>query len=307
MVTHKHWLTLILLLYLLLGVAYSWVVPLGEAPDEVDHFLYVRYLLEERAFPVMRPVAADNEPMEANQPPLFYLLNAAVTASFPMTAPADLPLNACFTFDPYDGGRAHFYLHDAAEAAPFAPDYLAFRVARLFSVLLGAVVVWLAYRLGRQLVPDDGRVGLLAAGLLAFNPQFLFMMASVNNDVLTAVLGAAILTFSIQAALNPSPRLFALLGGLVGLGLLTKFALLAFWPLPVLAAIWPVIRYPLAVFRNPHSALRTPKSEISSSPSPSPCSSPGGGTFAPICFMATRWPGTCIFRPKAPKCCAPRR
>ena len=262
MITHKHWLTLILLLYLLLGAAYSWVVPLGEAPDEVDHFLYVRYLLEERAFPVMRPIAADNETMEANQPPLFYLLNAAVTAPFPMTASADLPLNACFTFDPYDGGRAHFYLHGAAEADPLAPDYLAFRVARLFSVLLGAVAVWLAYRLGRQLVPGDERVGLLAAGLLAFNPQFLFMMASVNNDVLTAVLGAAILTFSIQAALTPSPRLFALLGGLVGLGLLTKFALLAFWPLPVLAALWPVIREPLAVIRNPHSALRTPHSTL---------------------------------------------
>ncbi len=262
MITPKHWLTLILLFYLLLGVAYSWVVPLGEAPDEVDHFLYVRHLLEERAFPVIHPIAADNETMEANQPPLFYLLNAAVTAPFPLTAAADLPLNACFTFDPSDGGRAHFYLHDVAEASPFAPDYLAFRIARLFSVLLGAVAVWLAYRLGRQLLAGDERVGLLAAGILAFNPQFLFMMASVNNDVLTAVLGAATLTFSIQAALDPSPRLFALLGGLVGLGLLTKFALIAFWPLPALAALWPVIRKLLSEIQNPKSQIRTPHSPL---------------------------------------------
>ncbi len=59
---------LILLLYLLLGAAYSWVVPLDKAPNEVDHFLYVRYLLAERAFPVMQPIAADNETMEANEP-----------------------------------------------------------------------------------------------------------------------------------------------------------------------------------------------------------------------------------------------
>ncbi|MFO7682734.1 MAG: glycosyltransferase family 39 protein, partial [Chloroflexota bacterium] len=252
----KRWLGLIVALYLLLGVAYSWVVPLGEAPDEIDHFLYVRALLEQRAFPVMAPVAADNETMEANQPPLFYLLNAAVTAPFPMTASADFPLNACFTFDPHDGGRAHFYLHNAAEAQPFAPNYLAFRVARLLSVLLGAAAVLLAYGLGRQLAPDDARVGLLAAGILAFNPQFVFMMASVNNDVLTAVLGAALVYGSIRAATHPSPRLFALLGVLVGLGLLTKFALLAFWPLPLLAAVLPVLRDPYAVLRNPKSEIR---------------------------------------------------
>jgi len=40
--TNRHWLRLILVAYLLLGAAYSWTVPLGEAPDEVDHFLYVR-------------------------------------------------------------------------------------------------------------------------------------------------------------------------------------------------------------------------------------------------------------------------
>lgn len=229
-------LPLILLSYTVLAMVMSLIVPLGESPDEIDHFLYVRYLLENRDFPVMHPAAADNVTMEANQPPLFYLLNAAVTAPFPMTASADFPLNACFTFDPHDGGRAHFYLHQPAEQNLFSSDYLAFRVARLVSVLLGLITVWLAYRLGRQMVPGDERVGLLAAAFLAFNPQFVFMMASVNNDVLTAVLGVALVYFSIQAAAQPTMRRFIVLGVLMGLALLTKFALLAFWPLPLFAA-----------------------------------------------------------------------
>ncbi|MBP6471993.1 MAG: glycosyltransferase family 39 protein [Chloroflexi bacterium] len=232
----NRWLGLILAVYVVLGAAYAWIVPLGEAPDEIDHFLYVRHLVEQRAFPVMRPIAADNDTMEANQPPLFYLLNALVTAPFPMTASADFPLNACYTFDPHDGGRAHFYLHQPAEQTPLAADYLAFRVARWLSVLLGALTVWLAYRLGRQMVPGDARVGLLAAAALAFNPQFVFMTASVNNDVLTAVLGAALVWASVQAATKPRLRLFGWLGLLMGLALLTKFALLALWPLPFLAA-----------------------------------------------------------------------
>lgn len=224
-------------MYMVLAAAYSWVVPLGESPDEVDHFLYVRYLVENRAFPVMHPDPADNLTMEANQPPLFYLLNAAVTAPLPMTATADFPRNACFTFDPFDGGRAHFYLHERAEQLPLSADYLAFRVARLVSVVLGALTVWLAYRLGQRVIVGGHPVGLLAAGILAFTPQFVFMTASVNNDVLTAVIGAALVYFTVEAVRAPSLMRFAGLGVLMGLGLLTKFALLAFWPLPLLAIV----------------------------------------------------------------------
>lgn len=231
----KRWLFLILASYVVLAAAYSWVVPLGESPDELDHFLYVRHLVEQQEFPVMQPDASENETMEANQPPLFYLLNAAVTAPLPMAATADFPLNACFTFDPFDGGRANFYLHERAEQAPVSADYLAFRVARLVSVALGALTVWLAYRLGRRVTVGRCHVGLLAAGILAFNPQFIFMTASVNNDVLTAVLGAALVYFSVEAVGAPSLMRFVGLGVLLGLGLLTKFALLAFWPLPLLA------------------------------------------------------------------------
>lgn len=233
----RRWLLVILVAYSLLGIAYSWVTPLGESPDEIDHFLYVRYLVEQRQFPVMHPIAEQNETMEANQPPLFYLLNAFVTAPFPMTAPADFPRNACYTFDPHDGGRTNFYLHDVAEQNPLADAYLAFRVARLFSVVQGIAIILLAYGLGRQLVPHDGRMALLGAAVVAFNPQFIFITASVNNDVLTAVIGAALVYFSVAAANRPTPGRFVGLGVLLGLALLTKFALLALWPLPLLAGL----------------------------------------------------------------------
>lgn len=238
--TPRRWLALVLLLYALLGSAFTLIVPLGEAPDEIDHVLYVRHLVETGLFPVMRPVTAQNETMEANQPPLYYLLNAAVQRPFPQTASADLPRNLCYTFDPHDNGRAHFYLHSRAEAAPFDTSYLAFRVSRLLSVLLGAATVAVAYLLGRQMAPARPNVALLAAAVLAFNPQFLFMMASVNNDVLMALLGAALLATAVRAATHPTPRVFALGGVLMGLALLTKFALLAFWPLLFIALAVPL-------------------------------------------------------------------
>lgn len=233
----RRWLLFILAVYSLLGIAYSWVTPLGESPDEIDHFLYVRYLVEQRKFPVMQPVAEQNETMEANQPPLFYLLNALVTGPLPMTASAELPQNACYTFDPHDGGRANFYLHDSAEQNPLSDAYLAFRAARLLSVVQGIVIIWLAYGLGRQLVPHDDRAALLGAAVVAFNPQFIFITSSVNNDVLTAVIGAALVYFSVAALKRPALGRFVGLGLLLGAALLTKFALLALWPLPLLTGL----------------------------------------------------------------------
>ncbi len=235
------WLWLILAAYGVLAAAASVIVPLAESPDELDHFLYVRYVVNNGRFPVMDPVAENNETMEANQPPLYYLLGTAVSGWVDMSAPAEMPLNLCYSFDAQDTGRQTFYRHDVAEQFPYRGNSLAFHLVRLLSVLLGAGTVALAYALGRELADRDERDGLLAAGLLAFNPQFIFITGSVNNDVLTALLGAAILWQSVRVAKRPFLSNVLVLALLVGLGLLTKFALIALWPVAVTAVLIPVI------------------------------------------------------------------
>lgn len=242
---HGRWLILILLIYLSLGIAYSVTVPLAESPDELDHFHFVQYLLHNRALPVMQPHAAANDTMEANQPPLYYLLNTAVLLpAFSEIETAVFPQNSCYSFAWQDVGRQHFYRHDSAEQFPYKGVYLAFHLARFLSVLMGAGTIMLAYSMGWLISGGRQTTALLAASLLAFNPQFIFINASVNNDVLTALLGAAIIALSAYAAGQQEPRsnrFAALLGVLVGLGLLTKFALLALWPIALTAVIWPQI------------------------------------------------------------------
>lgn len=238
----KHPLLYLLLAYLLLGSLLSVVVPLNEAPDEGDHFLYVAYLLENGRLPIMHPSAAENATMEANQPPLFYLLNAAVLrlAGADLSAPDHLPLNACFSFEPTDIGRQTFYLHSTAEQWPYHSTSAAHHVARVLSVILGAGTVAITYWLG-WLISGRRSVALGAAALVAFNPQFIFINASVNNDVLMGTLGALIVALCVWSAQRPSSGRFIGLGAAVGLGLLTKFALFAFWPLACLAAVWPFV------------------------------------------------------------------
>ena len=76
----------------------------------------------------MDPVFANNETLEANQPPLYYLMGALLTGWIEMDEPGDLPLNACFSADPDDLGRQNFYWHSAAEQFPWHGTVLAFHL-----------------------------------------------------------------------------------------------------------------------------------------------------------------------------------
>jgi hypothetical protein len=63
-------LAAVLLAFVTLAVWYSVTIPLGEAPDEVPHFTYIRYLAQHRTLPTT------HDEHEAFQPPLYYALAA---------------------------------------------------------------------------------------------------------------------------------------------------------------------------------------------------------------------------------------
>ena len=77
----EHWpFVAILVAYLALGLAYNTTVPAFETPDEPGHLSYVRYLVAHRRFPVQQPDPELSPALEAHQPPLYYVLSAALTA-----------------------------------------------------------------------------------------------------------------------------------------------------------------------------------------------------------------------------------
>ncbi len=71
-------LGLLLAARLVLGFAYSALNPLGEAPDEADHYAYAAYIAQEGQLPEGAWMT------QAKHPPLYYLLAAgAMTAAGP--------------------------------------------------------------------------------------------------------------------------------------------------------------------------------------------------------------------------------
>ncbi len=222
----------LLLAYLILGALFALRTPAWQAPDEPAHYNYVRQLVEGE-LPVIEPgdwdqaylsqvVGAEFDPVypvdgltyEDWQPPLYYLLQTPV---YRLT-----------------GGSL--------------------MTMRLLSVAFGAGVVALAYVIGRQLFDGQMPYALAVAAFVAFVPQHLAILGSVNNDSLAELIIAAILALLIapwpdsppeggREERRPTGRLLAL-GLLLGAGFLTKgtvylmapvvgvFLLVRYWPRP---------------------------------------------------------------------------
>jgi 4-amino-4-deoxy-L-arabinose transferase-like glycosyltransferase len=237
-------IALVVALFLGLGALYSLAMPPLEASDEFDHYPYVQYVQTHHALPVMDPQHPEPWRQEAGQPPLYYLLMAGLTSWIDTSDLEEIRwLNQhAFIGTPGQVGNKNLIIHQPErEAFPWHGTVLAIHVARLASVMLGAVTVWLVWRVAAQLCPQARWVPLLAAMLTAFNPMFLFVSAAVNNDVLAALLGSLTLLLLIEISnlrsqiSNRRLVIYLLtLGFVLGLGALTKLSLVAMVPLALL-------------------------------------------------------------------------
>lgn len=234
----------ILLIYAFLGVQYALATPPLEASDEYKHYPVVQYIQNNRRLPILDPAQPDRWLQEGAQPPLYYLLMAALTSGIDTR---DLPVihqvnHHAFVGDPNQIRNKNLIFHDPArERFPGQGSIRAIYVIRLASLGLGFGSIWLTARLGRRLFSPG--LGLLAAALTAFNPMFLFVSAAVNNDGLAILLGAWGLYWLVDLAQTaPDPyrawRPYVRLGVVLGLGLLTKLSLGALLGLTGVMLAW---------------------------------------------------------------------
>jgi 4-amino-4-deoxy-L-arabinose transferase-like glycosyltransferase len=234
----------ILITYLALAIGYSFANPLYESTDELRHFRYVRHLIVYRDLPVQQRGAPR---AQSHHPPLYYALGALSSWWVPVAQDVYYvpPINPHWD-DQYwevSNDNKNLYLHGDDERFPFYGVALAVYVVRWMTVLIGASVVWLTYRIGREAFSGCPTLAIGGTALLAFNPQFLYLSGSVNNDVPAALCGAAVLWACVRLVQDgPSMRADVTLGVLFGASLLTKFNLLALLvpiALAYLIAVWP--------------------------------------------------------------------
>lgn len=189
----------ILAVFLVVGTLYATNIPAWQAPDEPAHYNYIRALAESGGFPVMEPgdydqaylsrLTAEGFPPELSvatleyedhQPPLYYLLATPI-----------------------------YWLSGGSVVA-----------LRLFSLLLGSVGVAVVMAILREFWPERPGLAWLGGGIVAFIPQFVAMMAAINNDALTLALLWLWLWLALRYLRGQTASW--LLGGVLGLLLLTK-------------------------------------------------------------------------------------
>jgi 4-amino-4-deoxy-L-arabinose transferase-like glycosyltransferase len=227
-------IALILAMFIILGVTYSLVTPIFEAPDEIYHYFFIKHLADGKGLPVQNPEDTGLWEQEGSQPPLYYLIGALATFWIDTSDAEDLlwrnPQANIGT--PLDPGNKNVIVHTEQESFPFQGTALAVHLIRLLSVLLGAGTVFLTYRLALEIFPDHEQLALGAAAINAFIPQFLFISGAVNNDNLVVFVSSLALllilriTHHVSRITNPNWSLvighWSLLGFVLGLACLSK-------------------------------------------------------------------------------------
>jgi 4-amino-4-deoxy-L-arabinose transferase-like glycosyltransferase len=231
----RFWIAVITALFVALGVVYSLVTPIFEASDELWHYPVVKHIADGRGLPVQQPGLATLWQQEGSQPPAYYVLAALVTAWIPTD---DLPevrwLNPMAnTGQPLAAGNKNLVVHTQRETFPWQGTTLAVHLIRLLSILLCASAVYLTYLLALEVAPGRRDLALAAAALVAFNPMFLFIAGSVNNDNLIVPLATLILWLIVRTLRQGwlGNGRAVLLGVLLGAAALTKLSGLALLPL----------------------------------------------------------------------------
>jgi hypothetical protein len=163
-------------------------VPIDKAPDEGAHLEYAQHLAQKKTLPIFKALGANAPGYEFHQPPLYYVL----------VAPSYLI---------------------SETAAPY--------LARVLSLLCGALTLVFLWNALRLLFPDDELLANLATGFAALWPLHIAVGASAGNDALAGAMCAGMLWSVARLASRLSRREYswrdaAIIGIFFGLGMLSK-------------------------------------------------------------------------------------
>ncbi|MDW8070300.1 MAG: glycosyltransferase family 39 protein, partial [Anaerolineae bacterium] len=235
-----HWpLAVILGIFLCLATTFSGFLPLGEAADETDHFALVRFIAEHGRPPLT--IAERNAiGPKGDASPVYHTLVAWLSQHVDLTPLPELPETQANLkrLIPTDGFKANRVFHTEDELFPWRGVVLAWHLARLVSVPLGAITIIAAYLTVLHLVPQRRDLAVATAAFVAFLPRFIINSAVVSDDALVVPLVALSIYGMVRIVRGfQECRAFLLLGLLMGLAAITKYHSLVLLPEATLLCI----------------------------------------------------------------------
>jgi hypothetical protein len=208
----SHGLFVILLIaYLVAAVAMSFYLPAFSGPNERLHYEYIALMRRTHKLPdPSTSLRAD----ERHQPPLYYTI--ATLASLPFPEPL---LDTELTGNPFYGATHRGNLNPIVHATPRSVPIV--YVARFVSTLFGALGLLGVYVAAYQSLPKEA--SLLITSLVAFQPTYLHLSATINNDLAVTAVGTWLIALTTILILRGAkPHAFLCWGILFACAMLTK-------------------------------------------------------------------------------------
>lgn len=238
-------LVVILGAFVILCAIYAWATPPLEASDELWHIGMIDWIADNGQLPVQQPGVKTAYEQEGSQPPLYYIIGALLVNGVDRSDFDDVRQANPHAVAGVPGyvGNKNLVLHDIPHSA-LQGSVLAVYIVRLFSILCGCVTVIVIYATARELGIWQPILPILATVLTAFNPMFLFITASANNDNLVTALNSVVIWQMVVMVRQTkfSLRRSFVIAVLVALASLTKLSGLVVLPFVVLASCWVLLR-----------------------------------------------------------------
>jgi hypothetical protein len=220
----KSFLAFVLLFFFALGALYSYYTPLWTPADEERHYAYMQFVARNHTLPRFTADFEETEVFMAFHPPLYYLLGSLFVPR------NSTPVEEEIIVNPLPGPTT--LLHPREQIKTFSGNARTAYAIRLLSLMLGSLTVVFVYK--TALIVFSGRhdIAALAALLVAMNPQFMHVCASVSNETLSTTIATAYIFFMLRCLREPTTTgQAALLGVLLGCALLTKTSCFFLGPL----------------------------------------------------------------------------
>ena len=185
----RRYIVAIFVLAFVIRIAYAIVAPPFQAPDEFQHFSYVKYVHDAGRLPVQHSPATDPAELEFHQPPLYYFLAAPLIPTTKLI-----------------------------QARPLL-------ILRLFNVLLAMMTIAVTYYFTAHVLKWSPFSVALACGVFALLPTYSYTSATVRNGTLATLFASLGLCLSAKTLLDEKPKCdsrWVWVGAVVGLALLSK-------------------------------------------------------------------------------------
>lgn len=203
---HDRVLHAILLMFFGLTVAWNFVTPVFESPDEPAHLQYILFVAGQGRQPNLFSEVhlAGTASFES---PLYYLVLGNILRISGLTHPFDYPQrNLEFSWERADGPPNYFL--------PATGSYGYVHFLRVFSGLFGLGTILCSYLAAVLLEAPQPQRRMIAA-VTGFLPQFSFISGVINNDALATLLASIGFVLLLQLINSPKRGYQAVVWGMV--------------------------------------------------------------------------------------------